>query len=41
MKSADFTPWLAENENIKLLANSLGLELEVEEQEKADWAIPS
>ena len=33
-EAADFTPWLAENENIKLLANSLGLELEVEEQEK-------
>ncbi len=34
-EAADFTPWLAENENIKLLADSLGLELEVEEQEKA------
>lgn len=33
-ESADFTPWLAENENIKLLADSLGLELEIEEQEK-------
>ncbi len=33
-ESVDFTPWLAKNENIKLLADSLGLELEVEEQEK-------
>ena len=34
-EAADFTPWLAKNENIKLLADSLGLELEVEEREKA------
>jgi len=30
----DFTPWLAREENVSLLADSLGLELEVEAQEK-------
>lgn len=30
----DFTPWLATDENIKLLADTLGLNLEVEAQEK-------
>lgn len=30
----DFTPWLAQEENISLLADTLGLELEVEAQEK-------
>jgi hypothetical protein len=30
----DFTPWLARDENISLLADTLGLELEVEAQEK-------
>lgn len=30
----DFTPWLAREENISLLADTLGLELEVEAQEK-------
>ncbi len=30
----DFTPWLAGTENIKLLGNTIGIELEVEAQEK-------
>ena len=30
----DFTPWLAREENISLMADTLGLELEVEAQEK-------
>lgn len=30
----DFTPWLAEDENIGLLGNTIGLNLEVEAQEK-------
>ena len=30
----DFTPWLAREDNISLLADTLGLELEVEAQEK-------
>jgi hypothetical protein len=30
----DFTPWLAREQNISLLADALGLELEVEAQEK-------
>lgn len=31
----DFTPWLAREDNISVLADTLGLELEVEAQEKA------
>ncbi len=30
----DFTPWLAEEENIRLLGNSIGIDLELEAQEK-------
>lgn len=30
----DFTPWLAEAENIQLLGDTVGLELEIEAQEK-------
>lgn len=33
-ESYDFTPWLAEEANIKLLGDAIGLELEVEAQEK-------
>lgn len=33
-EAADFTPWLAQAENIALLAGALGLELELEAQEK-------
>lgn len=33
-ESADFTPWLASPPNIKLLADTIGLDLEVEAQEK-------
>ncbi|MET0065905.1 MAG: DUF4268 domain-containing protein [Candidatus Thiodiazotropha sp.] len=33
-ESSDFTPWLAQEENISLLADAIGLELEVEAQEK-------
>ena len=31
---SDFTPWLAKEENIKLLSETIGIELEVIEQEK-------
>ncbi len=34
-EAADFTPWLAQPENIALLSETLGLELELEAQEKA------
>src|SRR5688572_3350887 len=33
-ESGDFTPWLAQEENIEQLSEALGLELEVEAQEK-------
>jgi len=33
-ESHDFTPWLASDENIKLLGEAIGIELEVEAQEK-------
>ena len=32
-EDADFTPWLAEEQNITILGETLGLELEVQEQE--------
>jgi len=34
-ESADFTPWLAREENLLTLGETLGLELELEAQEKA------
>lgn len=33
-ESADFTPWLAKDENIALLGDAIGMDLEVESQEK-------
>ncbi|MDP6659014.1 MAG: DUF4268 domain-containing protein [Candidatus Poseidoniia archaeon] len=33
-EAGDFTPWLAQEEHIELLGNELGLDLEVEAQEK-------
>lgn len=33
-ESGDFTPWLAQEENIALLADTLGMDLELEAQEK-------
>ncbi len=33
-ESADFTPWLARSENLSVLADTIGLDLEVEAQEK-------
>ncbi|MCK5689965.1 hypothetical protein KAI87_11880 [Myxococcota bacterium] len=32
-EDTDFTPWLSEEENIALLGDAVGLELEVQEQE--------
>ncbi|MCG8004250.1 MAG: DUF4268 domain-containing protein [Candidatus Thiodiazotropha lotti] len=34
-EAGDFTPWLAQDENISLLGEAVGLELEVEAQEKS------
>lgn len=34
-ESSDFTPWLARPENLSILAETLGLDLELEAQEKA------
>jgi hypothetical protein len=33
-ESTDFTPWLAKEENLKLLGETIGIELELESQEK-------
>jgi hypothetical protein len=33
-ESADFTPWLARSENLAVLGDTVGLDLEVEAQEK-------
>ena len=33
-ESGDFTPWLAQEENIRLLGEAIGIELEIEAQEK-------
>ena len=33
-EATDFTPWLAQSENIALLGEAIGIELEVESQEK-------
>lgn len=33
-EAGDFTPWLAQEENIEILGNTIGMELEVDEQEK-------
>jgi hypothetical protein len=34
-EASDFTPWLAEEENIKLLGEAINIDLEVQEKEKA------
>jgi hypothetical protein len=34
-EAMDFTPWLAQPENISILGNTLGIDLEIEAQEKA------
>ena len=34
-EAGNFTPWLAQPDNIALLGDTIGLELEVEEQEKS------
>lgn len=33
-EAGDFTPWLANEDNIKLLGDAIGVDLEVEAQEK-------
>src|ERR1700761_4920732 len=33
-ESSEFTPWLAQEENLKLLGEAIGIELELEAQEK-------
>ena len=33
-KAGDFTPWLTQEENLRLLGDTIGIELELEEQEK-------
>lgn len=33
-ESGDFTPWLAKEENLNLLGEAVGIELELESQEK-------
>ena len=33
-ESSHFTPWLAQEENLQLLGESIGIELELESQEK-------
>lgn len=33
-ESGDFTPWLAKEENLSLLGETIGIELELESQEK-------
>ncbi len=37
-ESTDFTPWLAQEENIQLLSETIGIELEVQSQEEA-WEL--
>ena len=34
-ESSDFTPWLAREENLAVLGDALGIDLELEAQEKA------
>jgi hypothetical protein len=34
-EAGDFTPWLAQNDNLRLLGDTIGIELELEAQEKA------
>ena len=34
-ESSDFTPWLAKEENIAMLGDAIGMDLEVESQEKS------
>ena len=36
-EAAKFTPWLARPENIAMLGEALGIDLELEAQEKAVW----
>ena len=38
-EASDFTPWLAQAENLRLLGEAIGIELELESQEKEVGAI--
>ena len=38
-EAGEFTPWLAQGENIKLLGDTIGIELEVEAQDREIEAI--
>ena len=40
-EATSFTPWLAREENLAVLAEDLGLELELEAQEKIRRSVPS
>jgi hypothetical protein len=35
VEATDFTPWLAEEDNIALLSEAINIELEVEDQERS------
>ena len=40
-EAQDFTPWLAREENLKVLADAVNMDLELEAQEKKRGAVQS